>query len=109
MGVRARQFTGRIVTVTNDKVFDEPIYNFTREFPFIWEELTLPIAYRDDRGAVERILLDAARAATEDVRRLGGGDLRRLEHDYGVTADDLEPRVYFRLTDNWLEMTARFL
>src|SRR4051794_39878484 len=29
MWVRARQYSGRIVTVTNDKVFDEAIYNFT--------------------------------------------------------------------------------
>jgi small-conductance mechanosensitive channel len=41
MWVRARQFTRRIVTVTNDKVFEEPIDNFTREFPFIWEQLTV--------------------------------------------------------------------
>ena len=33
MWVRARQYTGRIVTVTNDKVFDTPIYNYTRDFP----------------------------------------------------------------------------
>jgi hypothetical protein len=43
--VRSRQFTGRIVTVTNDKVFDEPVFNYTRDFPFIWEEMRLPIAY----------------------------------------------------------------
>jgi small-conductance mechanosensitive channel len=35
--IRARQYTGRVVSVTNDKVFEEPIYNYTREFPFIWE------------------------------------------------------------------------
>src|SRR5579884_3189065 len=29
--VRSRQFTGRIVTVTNDKVFDCPVYNYTHE------------------------------------------------------------------------------
>jgi hypothetical protein len=46
MWVRSRQFTGRIVTVTNDKVFDEPVYNYPREFPFIWEEMTLPIPCR---------------------------------------------------------------
>jgi len=33
MWVRSRQYTGRIVTVSNSKVFDEPVYNYTREFP----------------------------------------------------------------------------
>lgn len=27
MWVRARQYTGRIVIITNDKIFDEPVYN----------------------------------------------------------------------------------
>ena len=31
--VRSRQFTGRIVTVTNDKVFDCPIYNTPTSSP----------------------------------------------------------------------------
>src|SRR5947209_6306115 len=44
MWVRARQYTGRIVTVTNDKIFDEPVYNYTREFPYIWEEMSIPIS-----------------------------------------------------------------
>lgn len=31
--VKSRQFTGRIVTVTNDRIFEEPVYNYTRDFP----------------------------------------------------------------------------
>jgi hypothetical protein len=49
MWIRSRQFTGRIVTVTNDKVFDEPVYNYTRDFPYIWDETNLPVRYDDDR------------------------------------------------------------
>lgn len=35
MWVRSRQYTGRIVTVSNAKIFDEPVYNYTRDFPYI--------------------------------------------------------------------------
>ncbi|URD61658.1 hypothetical protein M8312_03865 [Sphingomonas sp. KRR8] len=38
MWVKSRQFTGRIVTVTNDKIFDEPVYNYTDQFAYVWEE-----------------------------------------------------------------------
>ena len=31
--VRSRQYTGRIVTVSNAKIFDEPVYNYTRTSP----------------------------------------------------------------------------
>ena len=60
--VHSRQFTGRIVTVTNDKVFDEPVYNYTHEFAYIWDEIRLPARYADDRATAEAILLEAARA-----------------------------------------------
>jgi small-conductance mechanosensitive channel len=109
MWIRSRQFTGRIVTVTNDKVFDEPVYNYTREFPFIWEEMTVPIPYRADRQRAEEILLScvAEHAAAPD--RQSKPVQRALERRYFVDLDDLTPRVFYRLTDNWLELTVRFI
>ncbi|HEX2638198.1 MAG TPA: mechanosensitive ion channel domain-containing protein [Gemmatimonadales bacterium] len=55
--VEARQYTGRIVTVTNDRIFSEAVYNYTRDFPYLWEELRVPVPYTADRAAAERILL----------------------------------------------------
>lgn len=33
----------------------------------------------------------------------------QLQHQYHVKPADLEPRVFWRLTDNWLELTVRLL
>jgi small-conductance mechanosensitive channel len=109
MWVRARQFSGRIVTVTNDKVFDEPVYNFTHAFPYIWEELHVPIPYRADRAAAERILLGAVRQATHACRPQSDAARERLQREYGLALEAHEPRVFWRLTDNWLELSARFV
>jgi small-conductance mechanosensitive channel len=35
--------------------------------------------------------------------------LRRMKDKYFVRGADLEPRVYLRLADSWLELTVRFL
>ncbi|WP_246733482.1 hypothetical protein [Methylobacterium sp. BTF04] len=32
-----------------------------------------------------------------------------LQERFGVEPIDLEPRVFFRITDNWLELTVRFI
>jgi len=109
MWVRSRQFTGRIVTVTNDKVFDEPVYNFTREFPFIWEEMTFPIPYRADRRRAEQILLECVAQEVDPIDRDSEPVRRALERRYFISVDDLTPRVFYRLTDNWLELTVRFI
>jgi small-conductance mechanosensitive channel len=109
MWVRSRQFTGRIVTVTNDKVFDEPVYNYTREFPYIWDEINLPVRYQDDRRRAEQILIDAARRHAVTREKIGNDEVKRLEASFGVGIGDIDPQTYWRITDNWLEVTVRFL
>lgn len=107
--VEARQFTGRIVTVANSTIFEQPVYNYSREFPLIWEEMRLPIAYTDDRAAAESILLDVAKRATDAFRAQGEAALRRTMERYAIEFDGLEPHVFYRITDNWLELTVRFV
>jgi small-conductance mechanosensitive channel len=109
MWVRSRQFTGRIVTVTNDKVFDEPVYNYTRDFPYIWDEINLPVKYGDDTARAEQILLDVARRHALTREKIGNQEVERLKDAFGIDVGDFDPRVYWRLTDNWLELTIRFL
>jgi small-conductance mechanosensitive channel len=107
--VRSRQFTGRIVTVTNDKVFDCPVYNYTHEFPYIWDEINLPVRFQADLARVERILLDAARKHALTEKRVGADEVSRLEERFGIKIGEIEPQTFWRITDQWLEMTVRFL
>ena len=109
MWVKSRQFTGRIVTVSNSKIFSEPVFNYTRDFPFIWEEMTIPITYKADRGRAEQILLEAARRHGEDPDAMAAEAKAELKRRFSIEPIDLEPRVYFRITDNWLELTVRFI
>lgn len=109
MWVHSRQFTGRIVTVSNDKIFDEPIYNYTYHFPFVWEEVRLPVRYGDNRAEAEAILLAAAKRHAVTGEHLTAKHREELERRYRLPIGDIEPKVYWRLTDNWLVLTVRFL
>jgi small-conductance mechanosensitive channel len=109
MWVHARQYTGRIVTLTNDKIFDQPVYNYSREFPFIWEEMQLPISYKDKRDKAEQILLEVADRHAVKTAEISEDALKELERRYFIVRADLKPRVFWRLTDNWIELTVRFV
>ncbi len=109
MWVKARQFTGRIVTVTNDKIFESPVYNYSRDFPFIWEEMSIPLKYNVDRSKAESILTEVVNRHTKNARDAASSVLQTLATKYGIQGDDMLPKVYYRLTDNWLEFTVRFI
>ena len=106
--VGSRQFTGRIVTVTNAAVFDEPVCNHAREFPYVWDAFSVPIRYGGDRARAEAILLDAAGRHALDPGTISEQEARTLERCFGLKRTDFEPQVYYRLTASWLELTVRF-
>jgi small-conductance mechanosensitive channel len=107
--VKSRQHTGRIVTITNDKVFDEPVYNYTRDFPYLWEEISIPITYQADRKQAERILRECAHRHAVPMSAISQDNLEKMHRIYSVQITDLETNVYYRITDNWLELTVRFI
>jgi small-conductance mechanosensitive channel len=107
--VKSRQYTGRVVTVANGEIFKTPVFNYTRDFPYIWEEITIPISYKDDRVRAEEVLLEAAQKHTLKVSEVSAEDLKMMEQRYFIPVGDLAPKVYYRITDNWLELTLRFI
>ena len=108
MWIHSRQYTGRVVTVSNAKIFDDPIYNYSKDLKYIWEEMRLPVPYGSDYAKAEQILLEAAERHTAELRDLSAGDRRELEKRYDLPTLSAKPRVYLHLTDNWIELTVRF-
>ena len=97
------------MTITNGVIFSEPVYNYSRDFPYIWEEIAVPIAYDEDRDTVERIMLRAARAHTVVDDPAAHRSLDRMRSRYTMSDASIEPAVFWRITDNWLELSVRFL
>jgi small-conductance mechanosensitive channel len=105
--VHGRQPTGRLVVVSNKATFDQPVFNYSTMWEFVWQEVTFPVAYRDDWREAERIVDEEVRAvsATEDAH----GAMEEMQRRYPVPKSELEPRVYLTATDNYMELAARFV
>ncbi len=80
-------YTGRIVRVSNSSVFKEPVFNYSGDFPFLWDEITLPVKYGSDwkqakemlRGLVNEVLQGKLEPGGAQV---SGGRRERRAHDY---------------------------
>ncbi len=54
-------------------------------------------------------MLEAAAQHATEANGLAAEKKGELKERFGVDPVDLDPRVYYRITDNWLELTIRFL
>lgn len=52
-------YNGRIVLIANSYVFKEPVYNYSGEFPFLWDEIKIPIQYGSNDEMAQKIILSA--------------------------------------------------
>jgi small-conductance mechanosensitive channel len=105
--VRGRQYTGRIVSVSNKATFTEPVFNYSAVFDFIWEEVTIPVPYDADWHLAEQILQEEVWQASASADAFEAMQL--MTERYPIARTDVEPRVFIRATDNWNELSARFV
>ncbi|NVJ17766.1 hypothetical protein [Myxococcus sp. AM010] len=77
----------------------------TRNFNFLWEEL--PLRYDTDFQRAEAIIVATVREATAGIIDEGRHELANMRERYLIHADELEPRAYLWLTDNWVELRVR--
>ena len=107
--VHARQYTGRVVTISNQAFFEEPIYNYSKDFEYIWEEISIPLTYTTDWEKGRAILLEEVEEATRPFREASAEALAEMARRYLVRKSEMSPQVFVRLTDNWIELSARFV
>jgi small-conductance mechanosensitive channel len=105
--VGGRQSTGRIVSIANKATFDAPTYNYSQFFDYVWEELRIPVPYRVDWKRAEQIMLEEARRVsdTEGAREA----MASMTQRFPLPKHEVDPKVYVTLTDNWVELAARFV
>jgi len=60
-------YNGRIVLVANSFVFKEPVYNYSGDFPFLWDEIKIPIQYGSNYEKTGEILLKIGKEVSGDL------------------------------------------
>ncbi|WFF00256.1 mechanosensitive ion channel family protein [Micromonospora sp. WMMD964] len=105
--IRGRQYTGRVVSLSNRFVFCTPVYNSSMVLDHLWEELTLPIPYEADWHLAESILCEEAQNVSSTAEARTAIDAMR--HRYPTAEAEVDPRVFVRATSNWIELSARFV
>jgi small-conductance mechanosensitive channel len=107
--VEGDQATGRLTIVPNGKVISSPVNNFTKDHSFLWDEIEIPVTYASDwRRAIE-ILDEISRRETAAITSIAQEEISRIGERYYLPRRDIEPAVYVTITDNWVNLSVRYV
>lgn len=102
-------YNGRITKVANSFVFKEPVYNYSADFPFIWDEIKVPIKTDGnfDWATTEfyNILFDV-QAEYEKKATLYW---KKMTEKLMVENAQVKPMVKMTFDENWITVTLRYV
>ncbi len=102
-------YNGRIVRIANSFVFKEPVFNYSADFPFLWDEITIPVKYGSDYRLAQEIFYKAAVELTDSYAPFAKGAWDKIVKKYLIEDASIEPMVNLVANDNWLEYTVRYI
>lgn len=109
--VQGAQPTGALITFPNSEVLRSNIINYTRDFPHVWDEVTIGVTCESDlpysmellRRVAGRVLGPVMEGPAREYRKL----LARTKH-LGLDVAT-EPQVYASNAESWTDLTVRYL
>jgi len=107
--VKADLYNGRIVRIANSFVFKEPVFNFSADFHFLWDEITVPVKYGSDYHAAREILRAIAYSEVGGFIPEAQKDWDQMVGKFMIEKETLEPMVTMIANDNWMEFTVRYV
>lgn len=103
------QYTGRIVRVANSYIFSSPVYNYTADFKFLWDEIMIPLRFESDMKLAKKILLEIAEKHTSEYNKEAAIAWENMKRRYKLEDASLENQVFLTFNDNWVEINLRYV
>ncbi|MHC1764208.1 MAG: mechanosensitive ion channel family protein [Verrucomicrobiia bacterium] len=108
--VAGAQSTGAMITFPNWEVLRSNVVNYSREFPYVWDEVTIGIANESDLAYATRAFEEVAQRVVGPLMLEPVQQYRQLLERAKVAFDvDEEPRVFLSLADAWTNCVVRYL
>ncbi len=107
--VHGDNYNGRIVRIANSFVFKEPVFNYSADFPFLWDEIILPVRYGSDWEYARRVFGRVVDEICKDYAVQSREAWSKAVMKYRLEDARIEPMITLAANDNWIEFTVRYI
>jgi len=107
--VGSDQSTGRVVHCPNSKIFTESIYNYTRGFEYIWNEIKIIVTFESDWEKAKQIIYEAVKKDDIDINDSIREGISHMSRKYLIHYGKLTPMVWTNIVDFGVELTLRYM
>ena len=107
--VGADQSTGRVLDIPNQRVFLEPLANYSAGFPYLWNELKVLVTLESDWKKAKTLFAEITKEITKDVVAEAQGPRKEGDQRFLIHYRTLTPAVYTSVEESGVLLTVRYL
>jgi small-conductance mechanosensitive channel len=107
--VSGDQPSGRLLIIPNGLVISHPLYNYTRDHSFVWDEISIPLTYDSDWRRAKDLILGIVIKETASTTMQADAEIERIGEKYYLPKKVVEPSAYIAFTDNWITLDVRYV
>ena len=107
--VGADQSTGRVIHIPNQRVFLEPLANYSAGFPYLWNELKVLVTLESDWIKAKTLFAEITKEITKDVVAEAQGPRKEGDQRFLIHYRTLTPAVYTSVEESGVLLTVRYL
>jgi small-conductance mechanosensitive channel len=102
-------YNGRVVRIANSFIFKEPVFNYSGDFPFLWDEIKVPIKFGSDHRLARSLLQRVADDVVGEFTDFAARAWEDLVRQYLIENARVDPMITMIANDNWIEFTVRYV
>lgn len=102
-------YNGRVVRIANSFVFKEPVFNYSGDFPFLWDEITIPVKYNSDYKFARELLQQISNEILQNYSDDAKSAWSELVEKFLIEDARIDPMITIIANDNWVEYTIRYV
>ncbi|WP_292467023.1 mechanosensitive ion channel family protein [Methanolobus sp.] len=103
------QYSGRVLNIPNSFVLNNTIKNYTRDFSFIWDEVTIMLTPESNWEKAKITALETTNELIKDYVEHSKRELVNMEQKYLLTSYDVDTKVFMQIEGDRIEMHLRYV
>lgn len=102
-------YNGRITSVSNSFVFKVPIQNYSADYPFLWDELNVPIRTESDFELAREVITKVTKEICGKYAAESKENWIHMKDKYRIEDAQVDPLITLTFDENWITFTVRYV
>ena len=102
-------YNGRVVRVANSFVFKDPVFNYSSDYPFLWDEIKIPMKHSYQIDKVEKIISSCALEVVGQYEKESEKEWKNLTNKYLIENARVKHLVSVTFNENYVTYTLRYV